>query len=187
MPARSVIAAIAVVVAACAASACKRVTYYRPPPISGVRFFASSKLSGERSDTLFVSVSGRNGNRQMREITLGGCPDWVLVRAIAAKPYLKSWSSAAWRKDSLARLLVRRDTTPDGRPIIYGACSLVLPVRMMAPGDSGGLAAIALSVRSVLGDSLPPGRYRIEAQLVGNGAKAGFLRAGEVELRLPGT
>ena len=123
----------------------------------------------------------------MREITLGGCPDWVLVRAISAQPQLKTWSSVAWRKDSLARLLARRDTTPDGHPILYGVCTLALPVRMLAPGDSAALAAIALPVRTVLGDSLPPGRYRIEAQLVGNGSKAGFLRAGEVELRQPGT
>jgi len=186
VPARNVVVPIAVVVATCATYACKRGSYYRTPPISGVRFFASSKLSGDRSDTLLVSISGRNSSREMREIEIGGCPDRVVVRVSSATRAVKTWSSVAWRRDSLARLRARGDTAPDGHRMIYGLCVASLPVKLLAPGDSGLVAAVALPVRAVLGDSLVPGRYRIEARLLAYAEKPGFLRAGEVDLRIPG-
>jgi hypothetical protein len=52
------------------------------------------------------------------------------------------------------------------------------------PGHSAA-AAVKVPVRDVLGDSLPPGQYRVEARLTGNAWKAGWLPAGEVPLRLP--
>ena len=57
----------------------------------------------------------------------------------------------------------------------------------MGAGDSATIAAFAVPVRAVLGDSLSPGRYGIITQVRGNAWKAGDLTAGEVELRSPPT
>ena len=61
----------------------------------------------------------------------------------------------------------------------YG-CAAYLPLAEVAAGDSVETYRVALSVRDILGDSLPPGRYRV---LYGADLKLkGALSAGEVML-----
>ncbi len=166
---------------------CGRREYHRPEPVDGVRFFAASSLDPRSDGTLLVRVSAHNRSRRPRRIDAGGsCADGVVVRAIPIGSSTATWDSGAWRRAQAARLAARRDTTPDGRPIQYGTCLLDQLVIELAPGDSAHVASLAVPVREVLGDSLPPGRYRIRARLTGNGWQAGELGAGEVELRPAG-
>ena len=185
MPARNAVLPVAVTLTVCISASCRCVTYYRSPPVTGLRFFASSARSGSRSDTLYVTVSGRNASRAVREIELTTCSVQVHVRAIAVNPSLNTWDSVAWWNDSIARVAALRKMTPDGHPILRPVCTLALGLRTFAPGDSGFVSDGAFPVRAILGDSLPPGRYRIQAQLKGSGQKAGYVSAGEVELRTP--
>ena len=169
------------------ATGCGPGDYYRSPPIGGVRFFANAGLTGGVGETLRVQVSAHNRGRRLRQIDAGGCGDALLVRVTSPVKSGAAWDSKVWREAEISALNARRDTTPKGRPIIYGACAPVAITRELAPHDSGAIAAVTIPVRAVLGDSLPPGRYRIETRLFGNGWKAGQLTAGEVELRLPPT
>ena len=162
---------------------CGRHDYYRPPPISGVRFYARVESNRASDDTIRVSVSAYNRSRQTREINVGGCGHPIVIRAVATGTRRVAWDSWAWREAEIARLNARRDTTHDGHPILYGACTLEQRVQYLAPGDSANIAAFAVLVRAVLGDSLSPGRYGIVTQVRGNAWKAGNLTAGEVELR----
>jgi hypothetical protein len=98
-----------------------------------------------------------------------------------------TWDSWAWREAEIARLNARRDTTADGHPILYGACTLEQRVQYLAPGDSADVAEFSVPLRAVLGDSLSAGRYRIQARAGGNAWKAGYFSAGEVELHPPPT
>lgn len=173
--------------ACCLAVGCTRGDHYRPRPIGGVRFFAMTKLNRGAADTLWVSVSAHNRGRRPREIESGGCVDALVVRAVSSDPRPVTWDSHAWRQAEVAQRNARRDTIVGGRPVLSEVCLPTLSVRLLAPRDSGHIAALAVPVRAVLGDSLPPGRYRIQTRLGGNGWEAGYLVAGEVELRAPPT
>jgi hypothetical protein len=58
-----------------------------------------------------------------------------------------------------------------------------LIIHTLAPGDSMHLASTTIAVHAILGDSLPPGRYRIGARFWSTAGS--WLTAGEVELRPP--
>jgi hypothetical protein len=60
-------------------------------------------------------------------------------------------------------------------------CTLSLPVRTFPPGDSE-TSVLKVSVREILGDSLPSGRYKVTARLISNGGDGRELDAGEVVL-----
>ena len=156
-------------------------------PISGVRFVATAELTGLTGDTLRVLVSAQNHSSEPRRIDAGGgCGDGLVLRASGAGTRAPTWDSGAWRQAQATRLAARRDTTPDGRPLVYGCLPFAILVEL-PPRGSGPIAALAIPVRAVLGDSLRAGRYRIEARLGGNGWQAGYLGAGDVELRQPPT
>ena len=173
--------------AALLALGCGRHDYYRPPPISSVRFYARVESSRGMEDTLRVRVSAQNRGQQIREINVGGCGHPIVIRAVSATTRRVAWDSWAWREAEITRLNARRDTTRDGHPILHGACTLEQSVQYLAPGDSADIATFAVPLRAVLGDSLSPGRYGIITRVRGNAWRAGDLSAGEVELRSPPT
>ena len=156
-------------------------------PVSGVRFVATAELTGAAGDTLRVLVSAHNRSSRSRRIDAGGgCGDALVARASTVRTRAPAWNSGAWRQAQAARLAERRDTTPDGRPLVY-RCAPVAYLVELPPGGSSPIAALSVPVRAVLGVSLRGERYRIEARLGGNGWQAGYLTAGEVELRPPPT
>ena len=168
--------------------ACGTSRHDRPlAPISGVRFVATAELTGLAGDTLRVLLSAHNRSTRPRRIDAGGgCGDALVLRAWAPGARAPAWDSGVWRQEQAARLAARRDTTSDGRPVVY-ACAPVAFLVELPPGGSGPVTALAIPVRAVLGDSLRAGRYRIDARLGGNGWQAGYIAAGDVELRPPPT
>jgi hypothetical protein len=67
------------------------------------------------------------------------------------------------------------------------ACPSYLTSWRLPPGKSASSSELERTVRArdVLGDSLPPGRYRVTALVGFNNQSSGDLAAGEVELRAP--
>jgi hypothetical protein len=63
-------------------------------------------------------------------------------------------------------------------------CSAVVAMKLL-PGRPVLAHSSSTSVRAILGDSLPPGRYQIRASFSLNERSIKDIPAGEVELRVP--
>ena len=141
-----------------------------PFQTEGLRFFAAARLTG-RADSVFVTITARNDAGVQRALQGGTCGDPFVLRASPEpvprrRPPAPVWDSALWR----------RATDPPNQ-----VCLAVAVLQLVAPRDSTPVAGLAIPVRSVLGDSLPDGRYRLTAQF------HGALEAGTIELRTPPT
>ncbi len=159
-----------------AAAACtKRVTYYQSPPITGLRFFSTAELTGPVADSLRVRVSARNDARVRRVLESGICGYPLVLRVYRLTDASGRRATAVWDSGVWERARQRPDEV---------CLALAVQVRM-SPGDSAALAVLVLPVQAVLGDSLPPGRYRLTAQLNSSGGSAGEISAGVIELRAP--
>jgi hypothetical protein len=158
-----------------------RVSYYRSPPVDGVRFHARALVDGARRDTLRVNVTAVNHTRHERRMEFG-CP--VAARLTAAGGS-RAWDYAALEEQR--RRTVRRDPVT-GAPILYLGCAGALGVETLAPGDSSNRRFwLSVPVRDILGDSLQPGRYRVTARIGVNQRLFDHIDAGEVELLAPPT
>jgi hypothetical protein len=135
----------------------------------GLRFFAAARLN-RAADSLLVSITARNDARAQRALQGGMCGDPLVFRVYREPPARRhptpAWDSGLWR----------RATDPPNR-----VCLPVAVLQVLAPGDSTAVAALAVPVRAVLGDSLPGARYRLRAEYHRT------LDAGIVELRPPPT
>ncbi len=159
-----------------AATACtKRVTYYRSPPITGLQFFSTAELTGPVADSLLVRVSARNDARVRRVLESGICGYPLVVRMYRLTDAAGRRATAVWDSGVWERARQRPDEV----------CLALAVHVMMSPGDSAAVASLVLPVQAVLGDSLPPGRYRLTAQLNSSGGSAGEINAGVIELRSP--
>lgn len=156
---------------ALATASCGRRAHNYPATFTtdGLRFFAAARLIGG-TDSLLVSIAARNDAGAQRALQGGICGDSFVLR-VYREPVTRRrpdpvWDSGVWR----------RATDPPNR-----VCLPVGVLQVLAPGDSTAVAGLALPVRAVLGDSLPPGRYRLKAEYHGT------VDAGSVELRAPPT
>ena len=156
------------------ALACRRRLTYAPPSprIDGVRFAAQAAVVSPGDSLLEVRVRAVNTARAVRMLEWGNCSMDVRVSSVGGTP-ARSWEYVAWAN-------ARRP------PLV---CLLYLASRDLAPGDSiaPGDYFRRLPVRVILGDSLPPGRYRVTARVGANGRSSGDVAGGEVELRAPPT
>jgi hypothetical protein len=157
---------------------CRHQTYSPPrPTIDAVEFSAQSNLVGQAADTLLVRVSAINGSRSTRILEFG-CGATV-ARLSTAEPRPRTWDYETFER--------RRQQTVGfdprtGAPIVDLGC-ISYGSLTLAPGDSVRPFWLRVLVRDVLGDSLPPGRYRVTARIAVNGRLVGNLKAGEVDLR----
>jgi hypothetical protein len=149
----------------------------KPLRLDGVRFSAQSRLVGTTADSLVVAVAAINQSGHDQQIVLwvcGGYPVEVTVRR--AK---KTWNSNTW---DASKVPVYHDSTGG---VMHAAmmCGGVVAMRL------GARASLhfdrQISVRDVLGDSLPSGRYKITARLRAYDQSTDDLHAGEIELRVP--
>ena len=146
-----------------------------PEPIEGVRFRAFSVLSPAR-DTLTVQVLAKNFSRERRSIDgPAGCDEGISVRASLSDESARdaTWASVGW---------LEYEASPPKRQAARTCVSSKL-VAMINPGSTGIVAGLRVPVRTILGDSLPSGRYRVFARLQGNGRRAGVLDAGRIDLK----
>jgi hypothetical protein len=137
-----------------------------------VRFAARAELVSPGDSLVEVRVVAVNTARAVRTVEWGNCSMDVRVSSVGRTP-TRQWEYVAWANSR--------------RPPLV--CLLYLATRDLAPGDSisPGDYMRRLPIRLILGDSLPPGRYRVTARVGANGRSSGDLEAGEFELRSPPT
>ena len=170
-------------------AACHR-REYEPPMTSvrGMRFFGNSSFRNGNTDSLLVEVSAENRSGERRMLMSGSCGrryEGLVVRVISVTRPKSQWSTTAWQDAERARRAANRVAAPNG-VVLDEVCAGVGIGIDVAPGAGiKPVAAVVVPVRDILGDSLPGGRYRIEALVTGSASKAGYIRAGEVDLHAP--
>lgn len=137
------------------------------PPIDGVQFVARAKIPPGDS-LLEVRVRAVNTGRAIRTLEFGNCSMNVGVSSVGVTPEHK-WEYVVWAKSR--------------------SCLQYLATRDLAPGDSVSPSDFTrrVPIRAILGDSLPPGRYRITARVQANGRSSDHIEVGEIELGSPGS
>jgi hypothetical protein len=148
--------------------------------IRGVRLSATVALRGADFDTLRVLVTGTNTTRTHKMIPAGGgCSEAGDEVHVVLTMHGRRWDSAVWRE-------LRQKARLAGREQVCLAYAIAV---QLPAGATKGIASADLPIAAILGDSLPPGRYRVRAAVLGStarvvpgsGAVAG-ARADEVEL-----
>jgi hypothetical protein len=134
-------------------------------PIDGVRFVGHATLTP--ADSLEVRVRAVNTGGAIRTLEFSDCSMNVGVASVGLAPARK-WEYVTWASARRPRI----------RCLAYSG------LRDLAPGDSISPADYRrrLAVDAILGDSLPPGRYRITARVAANGHVSSVV-VGEVDLR----
>lgn len=142
----------------------------------GYRYRAGVAVIGPERDTLRVAVVVVNESNQQRWLPLSHCP--VYANAVKARVTAggRNWSSEVYEQ---RQHVVPHDST--GKPMLEACASSLLV--MTFPPRASYTSVLKVPVREILGDSLPSGRYRVIARLMGNGGDGRKLDAGEVILR----
>ncbi len=143
---------------------------------AGYRYRAGAAVVGPERDTLRVAVVVVNESNQQRELAFYGCPLWghaVKIQVVAGG---RNWNSEVYDEQQHVGF---RDSTGKLMPEI---CMGDLRV-MRFPSGASYTSVLKAPIKEILGDSLPGGRYRVTAQLVGNGGDGRKLDAGKVFLR----
>jgi hypothetical protein len=141
-------------------------------PMDGVHFVAQARLLTPGDSLLEVRVRAVNTGGAIRTLEFGSCAMNVGLSSVGSAPARK-WEYVVWANSRRPRL----------------ECLDYQAIRDLAPGDSVSPADFRrhLPVRAILGDSLPPGRYRITARVTANGRSSEHLDVGEIELRPAGS
>jgi hypothetical protein len=133
-----------------------------------VRFVARASVLAPDDTLLEVRVRAVNAGRAIRTVEFGNCSMNVGVSTVGLTAARK-WEYVVWATS-------RRPQIP---------CLPYQATRDLAPGDSVSPTDFMrrIPIRAILGDSLPPGRYRITARVTVNGRPSDNLVSGELELR----
>lgn len=114
----------------------------------GVRFTAEASVSPDNADTVFVALRATNrssGYRTVVFLPAGKCGVSVAFATGRGK------ATRVWRLQSPPKKL------PPG---VAEVCSASALMAQFGPGGSVYTVRTAMPVRTILGDSLPPGLYR---------------------------
>lgn len=173
----------------CILSKSYRARHERSHALDGVTIRAESRLVGAAQDSLVVGILATNASSEHRYFAIGGgCApvgSFILVRASQGR---REWSSLAWREAQRAAARAQRAaeearrpprTLSDG-PVIEDVCVGGEIAAVVRPHDSGTISSVTFSVRTILGDSLPRGRYVLRARMGGEAWAAGEKPAGVV-------
>lgn len=139
------------------------------PPIDGVRFVARATLLAPGDSLLEVRVRAVNTGQAIRTLEFGSCSMNLGVVSVGRTPERK-WEYLVWANSR--------------RPAL--SCEPYPATRDLAPGTSVSPSDYIrrVPIPAILGDSLPPGRYRVIARVFANGRSSVQLESGEVELQL---
>jgi hypothetical protein len=151
----------------------------KPLRLDGVRFSAQSRLVGTAADSLVVAVAAINQSRRDQQITVWACGRYPVE--VSVRRAKKAWNSNTW---DASKVPVYHDSA-NGVMHVASMCSTVATMRLDARASLHFDRHI--SVRDILGDSLPSGRYKITARLRAYDQSTDDLHAGEIELRVPPT
>jgi hypothetical protein len=154
--------------------------------IAGLHFGAVANVMGAAQDTLTAEIWVRNDGREDRFLHGGPCVRASSLRLRAAPVTGINRGKVRWDSDTHADAAAARasERNPPPKGVHGPVCLPILVSQIVRPGDSTRAAVLSIPVRSVLGDSLAPGRYRITARLRA-AWDAGDRPAGEVDLRAP--
>jgi len=140
--------------------------------VESVRFTGRAEVITPGDSLLRVRVIARNTGRSATwSLALGHCSLNFRVATLSPST-AHEWDYTRWQTALNTHAL----------------CPTSLERWRLAPGDSLSTRDLerVVRVRDVLGDSLPPGRYRVTAFVGFNSSQSsGDLAAGEVELRAP--
>jgi hypothetical protein len=159
--------------------------HHRPPAPEAqrdyaIRAIARSALIGLNLDTLRVDITVFNTAKAERYVDISPCHENTF--AIKVQRDRTIWESVAWERERMQPPVV----SDSSGKVIQAAfiCSAVVALRLL-PGRPVLVHSSSTSVRDILGDSLPPGRYQIKASFWVNERRIKGMAAGEVELRRP--
>jgi len=157
---------IRVLVVAVALAACHR----RDPGPFGkpgdVRLSLDASVPDATPDSVVLRIRAVNRARQMRVVNVPHCP-MSIAFATGRGAATRVWDALALQRS--------RGEDPGGFCLTYAILGEV------APGDTSVTYRTSIPIRAILGDSLPPGRYR--AILGGNAKREGGLVSREIDLR----
>jgi hypothetical protein len=150
--------------------ACHRVSYYEPPKLEGVSFEAYSAFRGASLDTVGIWSRLIANEHASPTIQRGGCPPSAQFELVSGNP------REARKWDYFAMLEGK------GRQSgVVFACLAYLAVGPITPEMKQSALWFTIATKDVLGDSLPPGRYKITLFLPIVGSKP--IPAGLLDLR----
>jgi hypothetical protein len=134
-------------------------------PNSGLVLTASTAVTGPNADTLTARLTITNTNTESVRIEYGACSMRLLAYRSPARQGTAVWNSGARFGGRIA-------------------CPAYLAVGVVRPGETASPKEFnaAYTVREVLGDSLPSGRYYFSAHVRLNWRESD-IRAGDAELR----
>jgi len=129
----------------------------------GVRLTATVELRGAEADSMRVIVTGTNTTRTDKTIPVGGgCSEPGDAVHVVLSLDGRRWDSAAWRTQ-------RQEARLAGMQQVCLAYMVAVP---LPAGVTKGIASADLPIDAILGDSLPAGRYRVRAAVLGTVASA---------------
>ena len=150
--------------------ACHRVSYYKPPKLQGVSFEAYSALRGPLPDSVGIWSRLITTDDAPPTIERGGCPPSAQFELLSDNPkHVRKW-------DYFEMLEAKSRRAGVG----FG-CLLYLLVGPITPEMKESALWFSIAIKDVLGDSLPPGRYKITLFLPIVGSKP--IPAGVLYLR----
>ena len=173
---------------------------YMGLPSSGLDYGGNIGIRGAARDSVAIEVNARNHSTDSIDVqissmcTRGVEPNFT-VRVYGSRHgllrrrgqpvwTLDAWREAKWRQAEAKR--VRKPPINGLEEVIVPTCAGVSYSLRFSRGDTRSLGARAIAIRDVLGDSLPPGRYVVSAQIRGNGfTYVAETRLGDIELREP--
>ena len=141
--------------------------------VPGMRVRAETHLVGKDRDTLQVWITGKNKSRERQSFGFSTCPD--ISMRISSTHFTNGKPTHVWDY-----LVMSHPEIASGE--IATMCSGGMATGVM-PGDSVTFTFLSVPVARILGDSLPPARYRVVAYP--KIYYLGGLCAGEVDLPAP--
>ena len=150
-----------------ASAACR---HQEPDPLGyprDVRFTAYAVVA-DGADTLLLRIQAVNRAREPKAVEIHHCEMSLALKLVSGRgKTARGWDRSAWLQSQ-----------PGGDDVV---CVTFAIVAELSPGDSVDTYRTAVPVRTVLGDSLPPGRYR--AYLGADAKLKGGLVTPNFELR----
>jgi hypothetical protein len=150
--------------------ACHRVSYYEPPKLEGVSFEAYSAFLGASLDTVGIWSRLIANEHASPTIQRGGCPPSAQFELVSGSPR----ESRKWDYFAMLEGKARKSGVGIG-------CLAYLLAGPIMPEMKQSALLFTIATKDVLGDSLPPGRYKITLFLPIVGSKP--IPAGLLDLR----
>ncbi len=140
-----------------------------PPQSQSVDFAAQTQLISPGDSLMRVRVVATNSGSLTWTLELGPCSMNIRVASLGPGA-AREWDFERWR------IAVNPKAACVGFRVTYP----------LPPGGSVASSELEriVKVRDVLGDSLPPGRYRVRTSVSFSNQPATEIAAGEVDLRL---